>query len=121
MKRFVSLTLVVAVALMAAVVQVGAEEKGKGKIPGKIVLKVYEKRQVTFDHQGHAQRIGKCQTCHHNPDSEKCSDCHNAKRDGKTPSFREAMHYKCKNCHMKTNKKVKGACQECHPKIRLSK
>jgi len=121
MKRFVLSTLVAAVVLMAAVVQAGAEEKGIGKIPGKIVLKVYEKRQVTFDHKGHAQRIGTCRTCHHNPDSEKCSDCHNAKRDGKTPSFREAMHYKCKNCHMKTNKKVKGACQECHPNVRLSK
>ena len=121
MKRFLSLTLVFAAALMAAVAQGGAEEKGNGKIPGKIVLKVYEKRQVTFDHQGHAKRIGKCQTCHHNPDSEKCSDCHNAKREGKTPSFREAMHYKCKNCHMKTNRKVKGACQECHPNVRSSK
>ncbi|HWS15642.1 MAG TPA: cytochrome c3 family protein, partial [Candidatus Methylomirabilis sp.] len=89
--------------------------------PEEIVLQVYPKRQVTFDHQGHAKRIGKCQVCHHNPDSEKCSDCHGAKRDGKTPSFREAMHYKCKNCHMRVNKKVKGACQECHPNVRSSK
>ena len=47
--------------------------------------------------------------------------CHSAKREGKTPSFREAMHYKCKNCHMRTNKKVKGACQECHPNVRSGK
>jgi hypothetical protein len=119
MKRFALFLAVFAASVLAAGWATGAQEKGK--IPGKIVLKVYEKRQVTFDHQGHAQRIGKCQTCHHNPDSEKCSDCHNAKRDGKTPSFREAMHYKCKNCHMKTNKKVRGACQECHPKIGLGK
>ncbi len=119
MRRFVSFALVVAVALTAAVVQAGVREKGK--IPGTIVLKVYEKRQVTFDHKGHAHRIGKCQTCHHNPDSEKCSDCHNPKRDGGVPSFREAMHYKCKNCHMRVNKKVKGACMECHPNVRSSK
>ena len=119
MGRFVSFALVVVVALAVAAVQAGAQEKGK--IPGKIVLKVYEKRQVMFDHREHAQRIGKCQVCHHNPDSEKCSDCHGPKRDGKTPSFREAMHYKCKNCHMRVNKKVRGACQECHPNVRSSK
>jgi len=119
MKRFALFLAVFAASALAAGWATGAQEKGK--IPGKIVLKVYEKRQVTFDHQGHAQRIGQCQTCHHNPDSEKCSDCHSAKRDGTTPSFREAMHYKCKNCHMKTNKKVRGACQECHPNVPLSK
>jgi len=116
MKRFVLLTSVFAAVLLVAGWATGAEEKGK--IPGKIVLKVYEKKPVTFNHQGHAQRIEKCQVCHHNPDSEKCSDCHAPKRDGKTPSFREAMHYKCKNCHMRVNKKVKGACQECHPNVR---
>ena len=90
---------------------------GQEKVPGKIVLKVYEKKPVTFDHAAHAQRIGKCGSCHHKTDSEKCSDCHNPKREGDTPSFREAMHYRCKNCHMKTNRKVKGACQECHPNL----
>ena len=116
MMRFALFLAVLAASVPAAGGTTGAP--GKGKIPGKIVLKVYEKRQVTFDHQGHAQRIGKCRTCHHNPDSDKCSDCHNAKRDGKTPSFREAMHYKCKNCHMRVNKKVRGACRECHPNVR---
>lgn len=118
MKRFTGLTLAIAISLAAAGVQAGTQEK---KIPGKIVLKVYPKRQVTFDHQGHAGRIGKCQFCHHNPDSDKCSDCHNPKRDGKTPSFREAMHYKCKNCHMRVNKKVKGSCAECHKDVRSTK
>ena len=119
MKRFALFLAVFAASLLAAGRATGVQEERK--IPGKIALKVYEKRQVTFDHRGHAQRIGKCETCHHNPDSEKCSDCHNAKRDGVTPSFREAMHYKCKGCHMKTNRKVRGACQECHPKIGMSK
>jgi hypothetical protein len=111
MKRFALFLVVFAASALAAGWEAGAQEKGK------VVLKVYEGRQVTFDHRGHAERIGKCETCHHNPDSEKCSDCHSAKRDGKTPSFREAMHYKCKNCHMMTNKKVRGACRECHPNV----
>jgi hypothetical protein len=115
MRRFGTVVAVFLAAALCAGASIGAETREK--IPGKIVLKVYEKKPVTFDHKGHAQRIGKCETCHHKTDSEKCSDCHGAKRDGDTPSFREAMHYRCKNCHMKTNKKVKGACQECHPNV----
>lgn len=89
--------------------------------PGKLVLKVYPKRTVTFDHKGHAKRIGDCRKCHHmsSPGSEeKCSECHSAKGDKDTPSFREAMHLRCKNCHMRDNKKVKGSCKECHPEVK---
>jgi hypothetical protein len=120
MKRLGFAGAILAAALLAAGAAVGADD-AKSKIPGKIVLKVYGKRQVTFDHKGHAQRIGKCQTCHHKEDSEKCSDCHGAKRDGNTPSFRDAMHHRCKDCHMRTNKKVKGYCLECHPKLTTGK
>jgi hypothetical protein len=108
MRRFVAAVAVLLAAFCAGG-STGAE--GTEKIPGKIALKVYQRKPVTFDHKGHAQRIGKCAVCHHKTDSEKCSDCD-------TPSFREAMHYRCKNCHMKTNKKVKGACQECHADVR---
>lgn len=119
MKRFLVAATVLLSAALWAGAGFGAEEKGK--IPGKVSLKVYQRKPVTFDHKGHAQRIGKCSVCHHNPDSEKCSDCHAPKRDGDTPSFREAMHYRCKNCHMKVNKKVKGACQECHSDVRKTR
>lgn len=116
MRRFALALAVLLAAGLCAGASIGAE--GAEKVPGRIVLKVYERKQVTFDHKGHARRIGKCATCHHKTDSEKCSDCHGAKRDGDTPSFREAMHHRCKNCHMKTNRKVKGACQECHADVR---
>ena len=116
MRRFVVAVAVLLAASLGAGASIGAE--GAGKIPRKIALKVYQRKPVTFDHEEHARRIGKCAVCHHKTDSEKCSDCHAAKRDGDTPSFREAMHYRCKNCHMKTNKKVKGACQECHADVR---
>ena len=94
---------------------------GGGEPPGKIDLKVYAKRKVAFDHKGHANRIGDCQKCHHMSkpgDEEKCSDCHSAKGDKDTPSFKAAMHLKCRNCHMEVNKKVKGSCKECHPAIK---
>lgn len=94
------------------------------EIPGKIVLKVYPKKQVAFDHKGHAGRIGDCRKCHHQDspgDEVKCSECHLVKKDGSTPSFREAMHRKCRNCHSRDGKKVKGSCNECHPDIKASK
>ena len=119
MRRFALAVAVLLAAGLLAGASIGAEETEK--IPGKIVLKVYERKQVAFDHRGYAQRIGKCAVCYHKTDSEKCSDCHGAKRDGDTPSFREAMHYRCKNCHMKINRKVKGACQECHADVRPGK
>lgn len=99
----------------------GADLSG---IPGKIELRIYPKRPVTFDHQGHAKRIGNCRKCHHMStpgEEERCFECHKAKRDGDTPSFREAMHYRCKSCHMRDGKKVKGACRECHKEISSSK
>ena len=90
--------------------------------PDEIVLEVYAKRQVTLDHKGHAKRIGLCQTCHHMPDSEKCSDCHEARSTGAAPSFSEAMHIRCRGCHKKmTNEGLSGSCSECHANIRSGK
>lgn len=103
--------VVTAVALCAGLV-VGAE------VPGRISLKVYQKKPVVFDHKAHAKRIGDCQKCHHKSEpgyEDKCSECHPAKKTGDTPSFRTAMHMRCKNCHMRSGKKVKGHCKECHP------
>jgi hypothetical protein len=115
MRKIAVIAGAVAAAVFLAGVVAGAEPSGK------IVLKVYPKRTVTFDHKGHAKRIGNCRTCHHMSkpgDEEKCSDCHSAKGDKDTPSFRAAMHMKCKNCHMIDNKKVKGSCKECHPEVK---
>ena len=86
--------------------------------PEEVVLKVYPKRQVTLDHKGHAKRIGKCQVCHHKPDSEKCSDCHEARVDTVVPSFSEVMHVRCRGCHKKSTEGLTGACSECHQNIR---
>lgn len=115
MRRIIVLVGAIASTLFLAGVICAAEP------PGKVVLKVYPKRTVTFDHKAHAKRIGNCQKCHHMSkpgDEEKCSECHSAKGDKDTPSFREAMHMRCKNCHMMDNKKVKGSCKECHPEVK---
>jgi len=115
MKRIAGIVGTVVAAVFFAGSVVGAEP------PGKIVLKLYPKRTVTFDHKAHAKRIGNCQKCHHMSkpgDEEKCSECHSAKGEKDTPSFREAMHLRCKNCHMTDNKKVKGSCKECHPEVK---
>ncbi len=86
--------------------------------PEEVVLQVYPKRQVTLDHRGHAKRIGKCQVCHHKPDSEKCSECHEAKGDTDIPSFSEVMHVRCRGCHRKSTEGLTGGCSECHPNVR---
>jgi len=115
MKGNAALAGVVAAAIFSAGLAGGAEPAGK------VELRLYQKRPVTFDHKGHAKRIGDCQKCHHMSkpgDEEKCSECHQVKRDGDTPSFREALHLKCRNCHMIDGKKVKGSCKECHPAIK---
>lgn len=86
--------------------------------PEEVVLKVYPKRQVTLDHKGHAKRIGKCEACHHKSDSEKCSDCHEARGDTDVHSFSEVMHVRCRGCHKKSTEGLTGACSECHSNIR---
>jgi len=86
--------------------------------PEELVLQVYPKRQVTLDHRGHAKRIGNCKVCHHKPDSEKCSDCHEGNGDTEIPSFSEAMHVRCRGCHRKSTEGLTGACSECHQNVR---
>jgi hypothetical protein len=115
MKRFAAIAGAVSAAVFFAGIAAGAEP------PGRIVLKVYPKRPVTFDHKAHAGRVGDCQKCHHMSkpgDEEKCSECHSAKGEKDTPSFREALHLRCRNCHMMDNRKVKGSCKECHPEVK---
>ena len=116
MKRLLLFVILLAVAAMGAWADTSTLTLGDA--PEEVVLKVYPKRQVTLDHKGHAKRIGKCVVCHHKPDSEKCSDCHEAKGDTDVPSFSEVMHVRCRGCHKKSTEGLTGACSECHSNVR---
>ena len=116
MMRFLLLTIILAVAAMGA--RADTSTLTLVDAPEEVVLKVYPKRQVTLDHKGHAKRIGKCQVCHHKPDSEKCSDCHEARGDTDVPSFSEVMHVRCRGCHRKSTEGLTGTCSECHHNVR---
>ena len=116
MKRILLLTILLAFAAMGAWADTAALTLQDA--PEEVVLQVYPKRQVTLDHKGHAKRIGNCVACHHKPDSEKCSDCHEAKGDTDVPSFSEVMHVRCRSCHKKSTEGLTGACSECHSNVR---
>ncbi|HEX9205286.1 MAG TPA: cytochrome c3 family protein [Candidatus Deferrimicrobiaceae bacterium] len=117
MKRFVLFAGILVAAALAAWADTASMSLSDA--PEEIVLQVYPKRQVTLAHQEHAKRMGNCQVCHHKPDSEKCSDCHEAKAAGDAPSYSEVMHIRCRGCHKKmTNAGLTGACSECHPNVR---
>ena len=116
MARILLLTILLAAAAMGAWADTASLTLADA--PEEVELKVYPKRQVTLDHKGHAKRIGNCQVCHHKPDSEKCSDCHEAKGDTDVPSFSEVMHVRCKGCHKKSKEGLTGACSECHHNVR---
>ena len=116
MLRFLLLTIILAVAAMGAWADTSTMTLDDA--PEEVVIKVYPKRQVTLDHKGHAKRMRTCRVCHHKPDSEKCSDCHEAKGDSDVPSFSEVMHYICKGCHKKSREGLTGACSECHQNVR---
>ena len=119
MKKFAALMAIVVAVMFSASLVIGAQAPA-----GKVIIKEIQKSkpEVTFDHKGHAKRIGLCQTCHHMPDSEKCSDCHEVKSTGAAPSFSEAMHIRCRGCHKKmTNEGLSGSCSECHPNVRSGK
>lgn len=116
MKRFLLLMAILAGAAFAAWADTASLTLEDA--PEEVVLQVYPKRQVTLDHKGHAKRIGNCQVCHHKPDSEKCSDCHEARGDTDVPSFSEVMHIRCKGCHKKSKEGLTGACSECHHNVR---
>jgi len=117
MRRIVWMTVILAAAAFAAWADTATLTLSDA--PEEVVLQVYPKRPVTLDHQGHARRMGNCQVCHHKPDSEKCSDCHEAKASGDAPSYSEVMHVRCRGCHKKmTGVGLTGACSECHQNVR---
>jgi NAD-dependent SIR2 family protein deacetylase len=86
---------------------------------------------VTFPHSKHQEQIEKykdkyfkdgCNICHHKRQGDaapaKCSTCHGKVKEA--PTFKKAMHNKCKKCHKAMKKdKVKAGptkCNGCHVK-----
>jgi hypothetical protein len=94
-----------------------AEEKPaptpKKSAPSIIKLERYSggKSAVTFPHRDHTQNYS-CQKCHHKGSGTACFDCHK-KTSGEAPSFKDAMHKSCKNCH-KNEGGGPTKCAECH-------
>lgn len=91
-----------------------------------ITLKGGKKGEVKLAHKAHSGYDGvSCKDCHHKmkgkSPKKKCKDCHKAKKEGKTPSLKNAMHKNCKDCHKKAKKAGKkhgptAKCNDCHKK-----
>ena len=123
MKKIVALVAMVAFLAMA-VVAFGAPAAPADDI--KIVkAKGAEKKPVvTFSHAKHAVVVPDCKTCHHTLEGDgpvkKCSECHQAKKDGKKLDSKNAAHKTCRGCHraMKKDGKKTGPtpCKGCHIK-----
>jgi len=92
--------------------------------PAKVTVKS-KKGDVTFDHAAHNKTL-KCEQCHHNmkggdKSKPKCTDCHKAAPDGKTPSSKDAFHNTCVKCHKgekakNADTKAPTSCKDCHKK-----
>jgi class III cytochrome C family protein len=83
---------------------------------------------AVFVHDTHNEtaNLDECSTCHHifedgelledeSSEDQSCSDCHEEKAMGQSPSLRRAFHLQCKGCHM-TQKAGPVMCAECHRK-----
>lgn len=119
MKKFAALMAMVVAVIFSAGIVISADAPA-----GSVTLKAIQKSKapVTFDHKAHADRLKKCNTCHHKSDeagkdAAKCfsADCHGAKTDGKKLELKEAFHKTCKGCHQK-EKKGPTKCDDCHKK-----
>jgi len=89
---------------------------------------------VPFDHAAHAEALEDpgCGACHHVYDEDAgaleyvegeetgCAECHGAKKQGSTPSLRQAFHGNCTGCHREMSKEHRATgpvtCGECHKK-----
>ncbi len=84
--------------------------------------------KVTFDHKKHSETLKiDCLKCHHTwkageTSGKKCTECHKAAAEGKTPSMKDASHQTCKGCHDEAKKAGKPAgptmCTQCHVKAK---
>ena len=108
--RFVA--LVVAVAFVLAAGALYAASAGTPPAAPTACANGGKMAPVTIDHAKHA--AVSCTTCHHKGEGQKCSTCHKADDiAGGAPSFKNAAHKVCKDCHTKQGKGPK-ACGECH-------
>ncbi len=90
--------------------------------PDSIVLKA-SNGDVTFNHKKHSTIPNvACKNCHHTMTGatvdKKCSECHKAAAEGKTPSMKDASHKTCKDCHKKMGKGPAVKCTDCHVKAK---
>ena len=84
--------------------------------------------KVTFPHKKHSETLKiDCLKCHHTwkageTSGKKCTDCHKAAAEGKTPSLKDAFHNTCRRCHDELKKAGKPAgptmCTQCHVKAK---
>jgi NADH pyrophosphatase NudC (nudix superfamily) len=114
-----NLTVVMVVALMAALSMTVLAGGPSSKMTIKVLEKIYDAAE--FDHKQHTDAGYKCTECHHKSVGKKvttsCNDCHDdpekpvAKKD-----FVHEDHYKdedCSSCHdYKSQKDL--ACSSCH-------
>lgn len=76
-----------------------------------------------FDHPLHEEVTGSCQDCHHDeniePDPTSCRDCHELRGDDAMPGLRDAVHTRCRSCHMELFEKELAGCSNCHSRKHL--
>jgi hypothetical protein len=87
--------------------------------PDKVDFTKYKdkKSAVSFDHKAHVGRNIQCATCHHKAKRWKEGGLLRILPSeggaGTTPSFQDAFHKQCKDCHKKEGKGP-TKCAECH-------
>jgi len=100
-----------------------AAEKNVG--PEQFIIKEVQKRMgpVMFPHRKHQKVLNQeCNLCHHKRQGDatpvRCSVCHGKVKEA--PTFKKAMHGRCKVCHKQRKKEGKKAgptkCSGCHKK-----
>jgi cytochrome c553 len=117
MKRIIAVLLVTFAVMV--IVPVAMADNGPEVITIDKVQKSFP--PVEFKHQEHQKRAGDCKTCHHKTEEgqapKACSECHGV--DEAAPSFKDAMHKTCKDCHKKMaaeGKTPPTKCPACHVK-----
>lgn len=112
--------------VMACAFVLGVTMAFAGNAPEKVVIDGIKdkKAPVEFNHKAHADREGKCETCHHkwdgNGEPKACTSCHTGVDKKDANSGYNAFHKgdrSCKGCHKKSGKETAPTkCTDCHPK-----
>jgi predicted CXXCH cytochrome family protein len=84
--------------------------------------------KVTLNHKKHSETLKiDCLKCHHTwkageTSGKKCTECHKATAEGKTPPLKDTFHQTCRGCHDELKKANKPAgptmCTQCHVKAK---